>query len=128
MNATISNFVNTLLADAPKPPHSVQLEIDTEGDVAAMFEVLLLIMTDILKRWYAPPITIGNITPEDGAKLVAYFASFGFKFNLEVEETPRVLRINNREYVQKSRLQDMKFKVEHAGKLYTVNFEILPTA
>ena len=128
MNATISSFVDNLLAADPKPLHSLQLEIDTEGDVAAMFEVLLLIMTDILKRWYTPPISIGNITPEDGAKLVGYFASFGIKFTLDIQDTPRVLRINNRDYVNKSRLDEMMFKVEHAGKVYTVNFDILPTA
>ena len=124
----IRNFVDTLLNRPPQAPNSIQLEIDTGGDPCSLFEVLLMIMTDVLKRWYAPPITIGNITPEDGARLTAYFASFGIRFNLSVEEEPRVLRINNREYLQQSRLEDMKFKVAHGGNLYTVAFGNLPTA
>lgn len=124
----IINFVDSLLARPPQAPNSIQLEIDAEGDPCSLFEVLLMIMADILKRWYAPPITIGNITPEDGLRLVAYFASFDIKFNLSVEDEPRVLHINNREYLQQSRLEDMKFKVSHGGKVYTVAFGNLPTA
>jgi hypothetical protein len=118
----IRNFVDSLLARSPQAPNSLQLEIDTDGDPCSMFEVLLMIMTDILKRWYAPPITIGNITPEDGGRLAAYFASFGIAFHFTSEEEPRVLRINNREYLQQSRLEDMKFKVAHGGRVYTVAF------
>ena len=124
----IRNFVDTLLARPPQAPNSLQLEIDTDGDPCSLFEVLLMIMTDILKRWYAPPITISNITPEDGGRLAAYFASFGIAFHFGSEEEPRVLRINNREYLQQSRLEDMKFKVAHGGRVYTVAFDNLPTA
>ncbi len=124
----IRNFVDFILARAPQTPNSIQLEIDTEGDAGAFFEALLTIMTDILKRWYAPPITIGNITPEDGARLAAYFASFGIQFRLSVEDVPPVFHNNNREYRQQSRLEDMRFRVAHNGKLYTVAFGIIPTA
>jgi hypothetical protein len=83
-------------------------------------------MTEILKKWYAPPITISRVSPTDNERLQAYFASFGFKLNLAVREAPRVLHINNRDYLQKSRLEDMKFSVADSGSLYTVWFSNFP--
>jgi hypothetical protein len=37
-----------------------------------------------------------------------------------------VLHINNRDYLQKSRLEDMKFSVADGGSLYTVWFSNFP--
>ena len=128
MSDQIAHFVTSLLQTEPGPPHSVQLEIDTDGDVHALFEVMLMTMTEILKRWYSPPITIGVITPTQLVKLVGYFASFGIKFTLEIDENPAVIAIRNGDYLQKSQLEDMKFKLTHEGKLYTVCFSNLPTA
>ena len=126
MSDTISAFVNALTAEAPGHPHSVQLEVDTDGDLHALYEVLLMTMTEILKKWYEPPITISRVQPRDLERLQAYFASFGFKLNLDVGEVPRVLHINNRDYLRKSRLEDMKFSVADAGALYTVHFTNFP--
>ena len=126
MSDTIKNFVDGLTADAPGRPHSVQLEVDTDGDLHALYEVLLMTMTEILKKWYTPPITISRVSPTDLERLQAYFASFGFKLNLDVRETPRVLHINNRDYLRKSRLEEMKFSVADEGKLYTVCFSNFP--
>ena len=103
-------------------PGSVQLSIDTDGDTQALFEVMLLIMTEMLKKWYPPPISIPQVSTADLGRLVAYFASFGMRFHLDVEENPRVVRINNRDYMQKSRLEDMKFKILSDNKLYSVHF------
>jgi len=128
MSVEIQQFVETLLKQAPGAPHSVQLEVDTDGDVHALFEVLLLVMTEILKSWYQPPITISAVSQEDLARLVAYFASFGIKFNLDIRQTPRVLRLNNRDYLQQSRLEQMRFQMVHDDKLYTVTFSKLTTA
>lgn len=127
MNPHISSFVDQLLARPPQEANTVQLEIDTDNDVCSMYEVLLLIMAEILKRWYTPPITIGNITPVDGVRLASYFASFGIRFNLMVEDEPAIIRINNRDYLQQTRLEDMKFKLLHDRKLYTVQCSNLPT-
>jgi len=128
MTDQIKDFVGSLLTTEPGAPFSVQLEVDTDGDVHALFEVLLMIMTEVLKRWYSPPITIGVITPVHLAKLIGYFASFGIQFSLEIDEHPRITSIHNGEYLQKSQLKDMKFKLTHAGKLYTVSFANLPKA
>ncbi len=126
MSSEVSNFVSALTAAPPGAPHSVQLEVDTDGDLHALYEVLLMTMTEILKKWYAPPITISRVSPANLERLQGYFASFGFKLNLDVVETPRVLHINNRDYLRKSRLEEMKFSVADAGMLYTVFFSNFP--
>jgi hypothetical protein len=125
---SIPEFVSKLLLTEPGAPFSVQLEIDTDGDVQALFEVLLMTMTEVLKRWYSPPISIGVISPENLARLIGYFASFGTKFIMDVDENPRVISINNKEYLHKSRLDQMKFQMSHEGRLYTVRFSNLPAA
>ena len=125
---SVAEFVQKLLLTEPGAPHSVQLEIDTDGDIQALFEVLLMTMTEILKHWYSPPITIGVISPENLARLIGSFASFGIRFVLEVDETPRIISINNREYLRQSRLEQMRFQMSHQGKLYTVRFSNLPAA
>ena len=120
---SVEGFIESLVATEPGTPNSVQLEVDTDGDPQALFEVMLTIMTGILKKWYEPPITIGRVSERDLVRLVAYFASFGIRFKLEVEDLPRVVRINNRQYLQQSRLEAMKFQMSDSQKLYTVQFE-----
>lgn len=122
--AEIKEFIVNLLKQPPGPPHSVQLEVDTGGDVCALFEVLLLTMTEILKNWYPPPITIGQISDEDVLRLVNYFASFGIKFALDIQREPRGV-IRNRDYLKESRLEDMTFQMSHLAKRYTVRFSNL---
>jgi len=124
-NEEIVEFVAELLKKPPGPPNSVQFEIDTDGDVQALFEVLLITMTEILKSWYPPPITIALISDEDVARIKAYFASFSLKFNFNVEELVGELRINNKMYLQQSKLEDMHFRVVGSGKIYTVRFSSL---
>ena len=124
-NEEIVEFVAELLKKPPGPPNSVQFEIDTDGDVQALFEVLLITMTEILKSWYPPPITIALISDEDVARIKAYFASFSLQFHFNVEDWAGELRINNKEYLQKSKLEDMRFRVAAVGKLYTVRFSSL---
>ena len=49
------------------------------------------------------------------------------RLHMDVEEQPRVLQINNREYLQKSRLEEMKFQMaSRDSMLYTVRFSNLP--
>ena len=128
MSSDAARFVNSLLETEPGPARSIRLEVDTGGDEHALFEFLLMTMTEMLKRWYQPPITIGRVTPEHLAKLIGYFASFGFQFSLAIEENPRIVAIRNRDYLQQSRLSDMKFQMAHEGQLYTARFSILPAA
>lgn len=123
--ADIQAFVTRLLSQPPCNPGSIQLEIDTDGDIAGFYEVLLTIMTGLLKAWYAPPISISRLSEEDLVKMTAYFASFGVQFDFKDERLPPVLRINNREYETKHRLEDMKFQVTGGDRLYTVRFALL---
>ncbi len=123
--ADIQAFVTRLLSQPPGAPDSLQLEVDTGGDVAAFYEVLLTVMIEILKSWYTPPINISRLSPTDLVKMTAYFASFGIRFNLTEEPVPRVLRINNKEYETKRRLEDMKFQMTSGDTLYTVRFEFM---
>lgn len=124
-NEEIVEFVAELLKKPPGPPNSIQFEIDTDGDVQALFEALLITMTEILKTWYTPPITVALIAEEDVARITAYFASFGLGFHFSVEDVPDVLYINNKEYLQKSQLNEMRFRVANGNKLYTVRFSNL---
>ena len=118
----ILRFINSLLETEPGEKHSVQFAIDTGGDDAARFQVYLMIMTEILKRWYRPPITLARVSEANFARLVGYFASFGVDFKLEVVPTPTFLHINNSDYLNRSRLEDMKFQMVSDGSLYTVRF------
>jgi hypothetical protein len=122
MADAIESFVKTLLSRPPAAPGSLQLEVETE-DAAGLFEVLLIVMTKILKAWYPPPITIANISQEDVGRLVGYFASFGIQFELDVRPEPRVFRIDNRAYERKNRLEDMQFQMASGGNVYTVRFK-----
>jgi hypothetical protein len=124
MSEDITTFTTALLATDPKPPGSIQLEIDTDG-LTGLYEVLLTIMTDVLKTWYPPPIQLSSLTTADHAKLAAYFASFGYRFHLEITDVPRVFRPTNRDYITQSRLPDMKFQMTNNGNLYTASFDFL---
>lgn len=123
MSGDLQTFVRELLRAPPGSPNSVQLEFDSCPQ--GMFEAFLIIMTEILKSWYPPPISIGSISPEHLTKLVAYYASFGVRFDLTIDDVPAVLRINNKTYLQESRLEAMKFQMSHGDKLYTVRFRIM---
>jgi hypothetical protein len=122
MSAEIKEFVKKLLSQKPSQPNSIQLEIDTDDDVPGLFEVLLTIMTEILKSWYPPPITIGLISEEDLIRLIDYFASFGILFDLDIKPELQARVLSNRDYLEKSRLEDMTFQMSHENKRYTVRF------
>jgi hypothetical protein len=118
----IHRFVERLVSKEPGAPNSIQLEVDTDGDSAALFEVLLLIMTELLKKWYEPPISVGRIQPSDLQRLKMYFLSFGIRFDLSEEPLPPVCMLRNRDYLEESELRAMKFQIIYEDKLYTVRF------
>ena len=60
--STPQEFARTIFSSEPKSPHSIDLVFDTDGDAAALFEVLLLIFTEGLKTIYAPPIHNSQVT------------------------------------------------------------------
>lgn len=121
----IQFFVSSLVSQPPGEPNSVELELDVGGDPAALFEALLSIFIAMIKQWYPTPIELSTVTKEDMTRCVEYFASFGIQLAFEVQEMPRVLRINNKEYETQERLQDMKFQMTSSNKLYTLRFNFL---
>ena len=122
----VHSFVDQLLSASPLPRGSVQLDLDAE-DAQGIFEFMLTVMTEIMKKWYTPPIHMEKVNDKDLERLKDYFASFSMRLHMDVEEQPRVLQINNREYLQKSRLEEMKFQMaSRDSMLYTVRFSNLP--
>ena len=79
-------------------------------------------MTEMLKQWYPPPITIGLISDEDLVRLIDYFASFGIQFHLTVLEESRAKVVSNRDYLKKSQLEQMTFQMSWEQKRYTIRF------
>lgn len=125
MAAEIISFVRRLVSMPPGAPHSLHLEVDVDGDPVALFEVLLLIMTNILKTWYTPPIQMGQISQSHTELLIAYFASFGISIHIQKEELPRILHINNKAYEHMTQLQNMTFQMADSSYLYSVRFSFL---
>jgi len=123
--STPQEFARTIFSSDPKSPHSIDLEFDTDGDAAALFEVLLLIFTEGLKTMYAPPIHISQVTDQSIEKIMQYFASFGINLTIEKTDIPPVLHIKNDRYLQQQNIHDMIFQVAEAGFLYTVRFRFL---
>jgi len=123
--STPQDFARTIFSSDPNPPHSIDLEFDTGGDAAALFEVLLLIFTEGLKTMYAPPIHISQVTDQSIVKIMQYFASFGIELTIEKTDVPSVLHIKNDRYLQQQNIHDMNFQVAEAGFLYTVRFRFL---
>jgi hypothetical protein len=121
----VQTFLAHLLSTPPKSPHSVDLEVDVDGDPAALFEVLLTLFIGILKKRYPPPIDISIISEQHIQECSDYFASFGIALNITIEPVPRVLRIDNKEYENKTDLRDMQFKMTGGPNLYTLRFGFL---
>ena len=109
--STPQDFARTLFSNEPSSPHSVNLEFDTDGDIPALFEVLLLIFTEGLKTMYAPPIHISQVTDESVQKVMRYFASFGIQLTIEKTDLPPVLQIRNDRYLRQQDLERMTFQV-----------------
>jgi len=124
--STPQEFARTLFSSEPRPPHTVHLEFDTNGDSASLlFEVLLLIFTEGLKTMYTPPIHISQVTDASIQKVMHYFASFGIELLVEKTDIPPVLHIKNDQYLRQHDLQTMTFQVSESGFLYTVRFRYL---
>jgi hypothetical protein len=125
MEDQVARFVDTLLSKSPGAPNTVSLVIDTGGDQAALFEVLLTVLTRILRVWYAPPISFRAISGMYKQRLTDYYASFGYTLYIAEERIPAgapVPRIDNSAYVNAGRLEDMVFQTLDRDTLYTVMF------
>jgi len=119
---SIDDFCEALFSKEPERPGGVDLTIYVD-EPSELFEALLLIMTNGLKRWYGPRINISNVDTEHILKLRQYFLSFGIIIDIEDEDKPDIYSIDNRAYLNKKSLDDMTFTVEGSQKLFTVKFK-----
>jgi hypothetical protein len=123
--SSVDDFCDSLFGSSPRPQGEIDLSIDIEKP-SDYFEVLLLIMTNGMKRWYGPRINIGDISAEHIERLQEYFLSFGMLLKVDIEAEPDVYMIDNKMYLQKTRLDEMMFVVANARKLYKVHFAFAP--
>lgn len=119
--STVEDFAASLFNEEPKPRGSLNLEIDVD-EPSELFEVLLLVMTCGMKKWYGDRINIADIDLEHVAKLQAYFLSFGIQLHLDRVDEPAAYMIDNKAYVEKKLLEEMTFSVAANKSLYTVRF------
>ena len=123
--STVEEFAESLFSEGPKPHGSVNLDIDVE-EPSEFFEVLLLIMTCGMKKWYGQRINISEIGMSDMEKLQEYFLSFGIKIHLDRKEEPGVYMIDNKAYLEKRVLEEMTFTVAANKSLFVVHFSFAP--
>ena len=116
-------FFEFILRSDPKPPRSIQLEIDTE-DAQGMFEFFLMFMTHALATWYGKPVDLSKVTEAKLLELVQSYASFGVRFKLVSELEPDMYMLDNKKYLQENRLDKMCFQAVTGGKLWTIRFSM----
>jgi len=118
---TVDEFAASLFSKDPGAPGSVDLAVETE-DTSGLFEVLLLIVTYGMKRWYGPRIDITQISTDHLKRLQEYFLSFDIHFTIDKIPEPDTYMIDNKAYVGKTRLEDMTFTVAANRYLWILHF------
>lgn len=123
--SSVEDFADQLFSVPPGRQGTVNLDIDVD-EPSEFFEVLLLIMTQGLKKWYGARINIGDVSAEHIVKLQEYFLSFGIRIIVDRVAEPGVYMIDNKAYMEKKKLEEMTFTVAANKHLYTVHFEFAP--
>jgi hypothetical protein len=123
--SSVEDFADQLFASPPGRQGTVNLDIDV-NEPSELFEVLLLIMTQGLKKWYGARINIGDVAADHIVKLQEYFLSFGIHLVVDRVAEPGVYMIDNKAYLEKKKLEEMTFTVAANKHLYTVHFEFVP--
>jgi len=124
--SSVDDFCNELFSKSPERPGTVDLSVDV-NEPSEYFEFLLLVMTNGLKRWLGDRINIVDVMKTHIEKLHEYFISFGMNIHLDTELKPHIYSIDNKSYLNKTKLEDMKFTIESATHLYTVWFSFATT-
>ena len=119
-----TEFFEKILSAEPKKPKSIDLELDAE-DEQGMYEFFLMFMTHALASWYGRPVDLQKVTEAKLQRLAEYYASFGIRFMCISEPEPEVYMLNNKRYLDLTRLEDMCFQAVSGGKLWTVRFRML---
>lgn len=119
--SSVEDFCKELFSKDPERPGTVDLAIDV-SEPSEYFEVLLLVMTNGLKKWCGDKINISQVMVSHIEKLKEYFISFGMNIHIDTEEKPHIYSIDNQSYLGKTILEDMKFTIEGPTSLYTIWF------
>jgi hypothetical protein len=119
--SSVDDFSKQLFSAEPGLPKSIQLEFDVE-EPCDLFEVLLLVMTYGVKKWYGERVDISSVTKEDINKLKEYFLSFGYHIHIDSFAEPGVYMIDNKAYLEKTALDEMKFSLAANKLIFTVWF------
>jgi hypothetical protein len=122
---SVEDFARMLFRESPDKPGTVSLDVDVETP-SEFFEVLLIIMTYGMKQWYGERINIADVSAEHLILLQKYFASFGVILHVDRVDEPSIYAIDNKEYLRKDTLDDMKFTVAAHNSLFTVRFSFAP--
>jgi len=122
--SSVEAFSEQLFSKEPEPPGTVDLSIDV-SEPSEYFEVLLIIMTNGLKKWYGDRINIVDVSLKHIEKLQEYFLSFGMNIRIDQEPKPDIYSIDNKSYLRRTKLDDMTFTVEGPSTLYTVRFSFV---
>jgi hypothetical protein len=118
---SVESFARQLFKNDPKAPGSLSLDIDVDTQ-SELYEVLLIILTFGMKQWYGDRINISDVSAEHMLLLQQYFVSFGVVLHIDKTDEPTVYAIDNKEYLKKANLEQMKFMVAAHGSLFTVWF------
>lgn len=118
---SVEDFSKQLFSESAGLPNSIRLDFDVE-EPSELFEILLLVMTHGIKKWYGDRVDISSVSGDDLNKLSTYFLSFGYKMHIDSVEAPGVYMIDNKAYLEKTMLDDMKFSVSANKSIYTVWF------
>ena len=125
---SVKQFTDELFSVEPRNPGSVNLDFDVESP-SELFEVLLLITTNGLKLWHGDDdskVDISYISEETIVKLQKHFMSFNIAFNIDIKDEPGVYMIDNKSFMDCSKLEDMTFTIASNKKLYIIHFGFLP--
>lgn len=118
---SLNRFCDQLYSAAPGTPGSVNLEIGCDFP-SEMFEALLLICVNGLRRWYSVPIDPSRLSVERLQDLVAYFASFNVVLSITAKDEPIIYRIDNKSYLEETEFKNMRFQIAASGKVWTIQF------
>jgi hypothetical protein len=119
-----TEFFEKILSAEPKPPKSIDLELDAE-DEQGMYEFFLMFMTHALASWYGRPVDLKKVTDAKLQTLADYYASFGIRFLCVSEPEPEVYMMDNKRYLEEKKLEAMCFQAVSGGKLWTIRFKFL---
>lgn len=108
------------------------LTFDCESP-SKIFEMLLVLYINGLKRAYTRSggisgntgLQLDKIFPDEIIELVSRFAMIGIRPVIETVPAPRIFSIDNKAYLSKNHLQNMRFTIEQKDILYKIHFEYL---